>query len=121
MHSAQATLMNACSLDKHGDDEIKFERMESVEQNEAVNKKRKRNTDTLDGYGERQKKTTEIVKVKHTCTLSEFINGTGTCFESTKHKGFLQTAADFFEHRELAHWQADQVRNFNCVHIHTNT
>jgi hypothetical protein len=49
-----------------------------------------------DAYGERQKNRDEVQKVDYELPLSEFM------------QKYCEVSAAFFEHRELAHWQAEQ-------------
>lgn len=86
--------MNKCVLQQHPNVEVTWPSMETVDKQES--NKPKGSADDDDAYGEKQKAPKETKKITKTATLTEFIDL------------YIAAARDFFEHREIAKWQARQ-------------
>ena len=84
--------MTACALKQKGDVEVSWKAIESVE----ITASKKQHADIADAYGEHQRTQKETKQVTKTAALRDFI------------QLYAQQCRLFFQHREVAHWQAQQ-------------
>ena len=86
-------------IQEHGDMIVRYQQCGKERHTETSSSV---DTATTDVYGQKQKNRDEVQKIWHALPLPEFF------------LVYQKESAAFFEHRELAHWQADQFDK--CVH-----